>query len=395
VRILGITDQPIDPPASGGAERVRFLYERLARRHDVEIVALVGLRQGRGYRRLGPRLAIRKLPAFQKTLAYYLERARVAPAFSAEALNALLAARYAPIVRRPGWDVVQADGVALGPILELARGRAPIVYSAHNVESEYHEPLLDAFPLRRPLARWLARIERRLVSRADLVVTVSERDRGMLAALYGIEPGKLATVPNGFDEERFRPTGATERLALRKAMGFAPEETLILFSGSRVPHNEAAARALLRDVAPTLRPGARLLIVGKVGEAIPYVGDPRVLVTGPVADVLPYFQVASVAVNPVERGGGTNIKVLQYLAAGLPLVSTPFGMRGLEALLPCVRVVPLDGFAQALSSPPPRPAPDLEERLAGFSWESSARRLEEAYAGLVGRARREREEGAA
>lgn len=395
MRILGLTDQPIDPPASGGGERVRILYERLARRHEVEIIALVGLRQGRGLRRLGPRLAIRKVPAFQRTLAYYLERARIAPAFAAQPLHALLASHYAALVQRPGWDLVQADGVALGPLLDLARGRVPVVYSAHNVESEYHEALLDRFPLRRPLARWLARIEQRIVRRADLVVAVSERDRGMLAALCGVPREKFATVPNGYDEERFHPVGSADRRALRNAMGFAPDEWLVLFSGSLVPHNETAVRWLLRHVALGLRPGARLLIVGQVGRAIPYVGDPRVVVTGPVDDVVPYFQVADVAVNPIESGGGTNIKVLQYLAAGLPVVSTAFGMRGLEDLAPFVRVSALDAIPEALRPPVARPGREVAERLAAYSWGSLADRLEEAYAGLLERSRRERAEGAA
>jgi glycosyltransferase involved in cell wall biosynthesis len=395
MRILGITDQPIDPPLSGGGERVRFLYERLARRHDVEVVALVGLRQGHGVRRVAPRLVIRKVRAPQRTLAYRLERARVAPAFAAHAFHAALAPLYARLLRRPGWDVVQADGVALGPLLALARGRAPTVYSAHNVETEYHAAALDAFALRKPLAGWLARIERRMVRSADLVVTVSERDRDLLAALTGAPAEAFACVPNGYDEERFRPLGGADRLALRNAMGFTPGEWLILFSGSRVPHNEAAVAALLRSVVPSLRPPARLLVVGQVGAAIPYVGDARVVVTGAVPDVVPYFQAADVAVNPVESGGGTNIKVLQALAAGLPVVSTRFGMRGLEALAPFVRVASIGEMARAASPPAARPGPGLADAIAPFSWGALALRLEEAYARLLARGAGARAEGVA
>ncbi len=39
---------------------------------------------------------------------------------------------------------------------------------------------------------------------------------------------------------------------------------------------------------------------------------------------------ASVAVNPMVSGSGTNLKIVEYLAAGVPVVSTPFGMRGLD-----------------------------------------------------------------
>jgi len=39
---------------------------------------------------------------------------------------------------------------------------------------------------------------------------------------------------------------------------------------------------------------------------------------------------AQVALNPVQSGSGSNLKMAEYAAAGLPIVSTPFGCRGLE-----------------------------------------------------------------
>ena len=39
---------------------------------------------------------------------------------------------------------------------------------------------------------------------------------------------------------------------------------------------------------------------------------------------------ADVALNPVLHGSGTNLKVIEYLAAGVPVVSTAFGIRGLD-----------------------------------------------------------------
>jgi glycosyltransferase involved in cell wall biosynthesis len=41
------------------------------------------------------------------------------------------------------------------------------------------------------------------------------------------------------------------------------------------------------------------------------------------------LSVADLALNPVATGSGTNLKMLDYFAAGTPVVSTPFGARGL------------------------------------------------------------------
>jgi glycosyltransferase involved in cell wall biosynthesis len=40
--------------------------------------------------------------------------------------------------------------------------------------------------------------------------------------------------------------------------------------------------------------------------------------------------MADVALNPIQFGSGTNLKMLDYLAAGVPVISSKFGMRGLQ-----------------------------------------------------------------
>jgi glycosyltransferase involved in cell wall biosynthesis len=61
----------------------------------------------------------------------------------------------------------------------------------------------------------------------------------------------------------------------------------------------------------------------------------RVELSADVADPAPYLRRAWVAVNPVVSGSGVNIKVVEYLDAALPLVSTSLATRGL-ALRPGV-----------------------------------------------------------
>src|SRR5439155_1549071 len=75
-------------------------------------------------------------------------------------------------------------------------------------------------------------------------------------------------------------------------------------------------------------PGWTFLVVGSVGRPADSAG--RVRVTGAVDDVLPFLRAADVALNPMTEGGGVNLKVPEYLAMGLPVVTTRFGMRGLD-----------------------------------------------------------------
>ena len=52
------------------------------------------------------------------------------------------------------------------------------------------------------------------------------------------------------------------------------------------------------------------------------------IATGPVPEVLPYFAAADAGLNPITRGSGSNVKLFEYLAARLPVISTLFGVRG-------------------------------------------------------------------
>jgi glycosyltransferase involved in cell wall biosynthesis len=56
---------------------------------------------------------------------------------------------------------------------------------------------------------------------------------------------------------------------------------------------------------------------------------PGVTVTGTVPEVRPYYRDALAAIVPLRTGGGTRLKILEAMAAGVPVVSTPLGAEGL------------------------------------------------------------------
>jgi glycosyltransferase involved in cell wall biosynthesis len=63
--------------------------------------------------------------------------------------------------------------------------------------------------------------------------------------------------------------------------------------------------------------------------------DGALIATGRVPEVASYFAAGDAGLNPVARGSGANVKLFEYLAARLPVISTAFGVRG-TALRPDV-----------------------------------------------------------
>jgi glycosyltransferase involved in cell wall biosynthesis len=197
----------------------------------------------------------------------------------------------------------------------------PIIYHAHNVE----------YVLRRArngraiaaITRWA---EGRLLADCDLATAVSEVDRSHFRTLYNVD---TALLPNGVDAERFSPVSTTdiERIRAKYTIG----GSAIIFSGLYAfPPNRVAVDFLVRDVMPRLlahAPAAQLVVTG--GDMV--CREPWLIAPGIVPyDELPALLAAcGVAAAPIFSGSGTRVKILEAMAAGVPVVSTTRGAEGL------------------------------------------------------------------
>ncbi|RME68267.1 MAG: glycosyltransferase, partial [Alphaproteobacteria bacterium] len=119
--------------------------------------------------------------------------------------------------------------------------------------------------------------------------------------------------------------------------------------------NVDAVSWFVSGVWPRLRavhPHARFFIVGgKPAAAVQALArQPGVVVTGRVDDVRPYLKAADVAVAPMRVARGVQNKVLEAMAMGLPVVTTPAGLEGIDARAGEHLLVAADAgaFAQAV-----------------------------------------------
>jgi glycosyltransferase involved in cell wall biosynthesis len=214
--------------------------------------------------------------------------------------------------------------------------RLPVVFDWHNIESEamrrYSASARSA--LRRAYAaftaRRLAALEKRILREGLGHIVCSERERD---ALKRVAPdARVAVVENGVDARAF---AAFEPAATRDRL---------VFVGSMDYHaNVDAAVWFVRNVWPGLHeifPMLRLTLVGSnpVEAVLALRSEPGVEVSGTVDDVRPYYAEALAAIVPLRLGGGTRLKILEAMAAGAPVISTPLGAEGL-AVTPGVNIL--------------------------------------------------------
>ncbi len=340
--LLAFNDYPVDEAHAGGPVRIRCALRAFGQ----PAVLLTLAPRGRAVL-LAPGVVQLAVP---KTEAQRAEEAEsrtltglgledvlsAAHALHNEALTAVVTA-MAP---HAGCAVFSHCYLAplLEPLLAAAPG-LPVVYDSHNVEATLKAALLADHPAVTVLVAYIATIERRLVEAAAVVLCCSDADAACFAPLAR----RIVAFPHGTSPQ---PCGAAPANPPR-----------VGFLASAHPPNVAAARFIVEVLAPRF-PAVTFEIVGSVCAMIESAGmanedTPNVVLQGVVTEARKHALISGwvVALNPIVLGGGASVKLADYLANGVPSLSTPAGARG----YPVVErgagwIAELEGFPASLAA---------------------------------------------
>ncbi len=312
MRLLLLTGEPLQPPNSGLRLRMLHLARALALRFDVDVGAL-DWHPAEGEEPFTVIPAGHQRGSLHAALTSPL-RPHMAARLDSPAMRELAA--------RGTWRTVQAEQPFLVPA--ALRAGVPVVLDAHNIEADVLRRVGREEPRRLHRLRWAweatktERFERAAVGAAAAVVATSDDDAAMLESLGA---RRVVVVPNGVDAAGL-PAGPVE------------PGTMLLYVGHfGYRPNSLAAAELVDEILPLVRaevPQASVQLVGRSpGRDLQARAGDAVEVFADVPDVVPHLRAARALVVPLRAGGGTRLKVLEALAAGVPVVSTAFGVSGL------------------------------------------------------------------
>lgn len=200
-----------------------------------------------------------------------------------------------------------------------------IVLVEHNVEYERLREQIPTLP--NASYRELKRLELLMCASANSVIAVSEPDRQRLL-LDGVDPRKLRMIPHGVDLSAF---GNTPLIDVRQHYGIAQHSLLLVYHGTYgYQPNLQAMQFMASDILPRLLEDGFEVDVLAIGSSPPeFALHPRIHFVGSVPELAAVIPACDLAVVSLLQGGGTRMKILDYFAAGVPVISTSKGIEGI------------------------------------------------------------------
>jgi glycosyltransferase involved in cell wall biosynthesis len=394
---VAIVDEELPyPPTSGKRIRTLNLTLRLAERHQLTFICHRNADADEARRAaeffaergietvvVGRAVPPKSGPGFYARLAANL-LSPLPYSVASHTSRGLRAALRRHAATRP-VDLWHCEWTPYAESLRCVPGRRVVV--AHNVESviwrRYYETEKGS------LRRWYVgrqwckfeRFERRALAAADRTIAVSGVDAERFRREFGVE--RVEVVENGVDTAYFR-SSASRR---------TPGRLLFLGSLDWRPNLDGVAQ-LLDDVFPAVQaaePEATLALVGRNPPAWlrrRAAEMPGVALHADVPDVRPFLADCALMVVPLRIGGGSRLKILESLAAGVPVVSTCVGAEGLclEAGRDLTVTEDTEDLAPALVAALRRPevmarqaASGRAQVLARYDWGTLADEMERVW----------------
>ncbi len=337
-RWIVVADSPF-LPAHGGGEREHLGFIQAAARHGLISALVIPTDDDpQHHGRQDDHAALRALVSPAPCL--FVPRRRAVWAAANPRRPYVVGSRPAPrgIAADLAAMAADATGVVLFSYKSHQLGKAiatglglPAVLRTHNLEGAYHAAIAAAAagPRRYAFGLEAARIERdeRRLERARWLrgvadISASDAELRRRRSLVPVEyvPSFALGDPAEWREEKHLP----------------PATPALVFLGALdVSTNHEAVSWFGRDVWPIIHSRLPQTTWHLVGRRPPawlrelVASWPSVQLHADVPDPREYLRSATLAINPAVSGSGVNIKLVEYLAMGVPVVTTSRGMQGL------------------------------------------------------------------
>ena len=312
------------PATSGGELRYFHLYKNLSEYHDITLLSPTNndskmeiIEHSNSFReyRIPKEDIHNKIHWKLEEEDFSLEFSALTCAYSADFLNEYH--RYYLKLYPDAEIIIHDSPYMLNYDLFFGMDNKPRVYNSYNLEYDLLKQIYSGKNAKKHLD-FIFQLEKRLVSKAQIVFATSEIEKYKFQELYNISSSSIKLAPNGINPDDFlkRDESIIEKTAF--------------FIGSGHPPNIEAVRFIIEVLAPN-SPDVMFLVAGSCGDLFnSTLTNLKLLGKIDEEEKERLFKTSDIAINPMFSGAGTNLKTLEFLSMGIPMVSTDVGVRGIE-----------------------------------------------------------------
>lgn len=296
INVAIFRDGPFLPPITGAAVSIYNLISEL-QKNRINVLLIKCYRQQDNYqlylKEKFPTLFLKEKNYYIniKTLVYFLKNNEI------------------QIIHFDSAEVVNWQG----NLIKFYMPKIKIVWEVHNV----NHVLFSRLKQKRAKIKLAIKQEREALASADLILVRSKIDKQALVSIGGNE-GKIKIYKGGIkinkQIKRFFPYG---------------NKNIIFIGNLFYPPNREAVK-ILDKIAMQL-PDYNFQIAGNVDKKlIRSIPSPNIKFLGKIENPYKLYEKALIGIAPLISGSGTRIKILEYLNAGLPVITTNIGAEGLD-----------------------------------------------------------------
>lgn len=380
------------PPYRGDKLKIYNLAKRLQGRHELHLLTFAQTKEEFAYKaeleKIFTKVHLIYLPKWRSALNCLKALWRPQPLQVLYFDSRAMCKKLEEVLKEDAFDAVHVQHLRMSPYLSRNK-RIPRILDMPDAFSLYWKRRIEAQS--NPLLKLFATLEQRRVFKAerimksyDLALVCSAEDLDYLKREHWIDDINL--LPNGVDLGTFHPRdhdySHNHTLLFTGNMDYAPNvDAVIYFTGEVLP--------LVREKFPDVQ----FVIAGqRPVKKVQALANDHIQVTGFIKDLATEYDKASVVVAPLRFGAGTQNKVLEGMAMGIPVVCSNIGFKGLgiesgegafmetDAEGFANRVIELLGSATLREQTGKKGAEVIQSR---FGWDVIARTLEGYFEEVV------------
>jgi glycosyltransferase involved in cell wall biosynthesis len=348
LHITLISTYPIYPPMGGGQNRVYYLYKALAKYYHITIISLLHASEKYSQKEIAPNLREIQIPkSIKHEKAEELIFQKIGIPITDIALIELfhLSTNFINEIKEYAHhsDLVIITSPYTYPILKKLNITKPIIYESQNVEYLLKKEILTPSTLANSLLDSLYQVEKETILNSALVTVCAEEDAKTFYQLYHTHT-PMPLIPNGVDIESVNYYSQKRKKLQKERFDYRDKKIAIFMGSAHAPNIDAVSQIIL------MAERAKEILFIIIGGVFSAFGNreipPNLQFTGFIDDIDKdkYLSIADIALNPMLSGSGSNLKMLDYLASGIPTITTPIGARGLNLPNRAVVISPIEDF---------------------------------------------------